>query len=952
MNQRIYERPDSFFENRERQRSYYIPYDSLQSALAGKRELSPYYKLLNGVWEFGYFEREDEISENMDSVILPDQIPVPSCWQIHGYDHHQYCDTNYPFPVDPPYVPDDNPCGIYRREFEITELFASRETYIVFEGVATCFFLYVNGRYVGYSQGSRMQAEFDITKFVHLGTNTLTVKVLKWCIGSYLEDQDCLRMNGIIRDVYLLSRAEGHLKDVEIKADTKSISVSHGDYEIFDKEGNSLGKAVESPILWSAEKPYLYTVVVKEAGEYLPFKIGMREVYINDDSELIINGSPIKIMGVNHHDTNPKTGYVETDRELYSELLLMKSLNLNSIRTSHYPPTPEFLNMTDELGFYVIDEADMESHGFASKHGGDNSSNFVQDGFWPCDRPEWAGLFIERMERMMERDKNHASVIMWSCGNESGWGENFAAMLDYGHKRDRSRPVFYERSRVIDNKCDTDIRCQMYPSLKTVDDLLAVDDKRPYYAIEYAHARGNGPGHMDLFVDKFYAHKNAMGGSVWEWADHGVYDEKGVLRYGGDFGKDEEINDGRRCSDGMVFADRSIKTGALNLKYAFQYIKVELSDGILHVTNRHSHTSLSEFDAKLLLEVDGKIEAVQDLSLTAAPWRQEEIAVTLPLTGICRYGAHLIFTMTKDGEEKAMTVLSLPDYEIAKVTLPEKAMTLTQDGETVTVKGENWEYKFSTRYGAIVSMRKNGIENLASPILLSTFRASLDHEMYAQKFWLLETDPAASENMNKLHRKIYSCEIEGDRILVSGSLSGVSRVPYLRYTQEYKFYENGAVEISANCQVKPEYKCYLPHLGYDFKMPMSNSEFTYYGLGPYENYTDMRLHVRPGIYHSTADREYVNYPYPQEHGNHFGTRMLSFPSGLCVGSDENFEINVSSYDAETLQKATHTDELSKNGYTNVRVDYRMTGVGNGYTGILPQHSIWEKEYSFRFVFSI
>lgn len=942
MKQRIYEMPDRTYENREKQRSYYIPYDTKEKALVGKRELSNYYRLLNGIWAFKYFERENDMPCNINDINFSDQIKVPSCWQMEGYDRHMYSDTNYAFPVDPPYVPDDNPCGVYSREFEIYGEWSSRETYIVFEGVASCMFLYINGQYVGYSQGSRMQAEFDITRYVAEGTNTATVKVLKWCIGTYLEDQDSLRMNGIFRDVYLLSRANGYAKDIEIKADTKKIEVSEKNYEIFDKEGNSLGKSVENPILWSAEKPYLYTVIVEKAGEFIPFKVGMREIEINSDGEVLVNGSVIKIMGVNHHDTNPKTGYYQTDRELYSEMLLMKSLNLNSIRTSHYPPTPEFLNMTDELGFYVIEEADMESHGFASKHAGDDSSNFVLDGQWPCDKEDWKEMFIDRMERMVERDKNHASVIMWSCGNESGYGKNFEAMLDWGHKRDKTRPVFYERARVIDYACDTDVRCRMYPGLADLDVVLAIDDKRPFYAIEYAHARGNGPGQMDKFVEKFYSCKHAMGGSIWEWADHGVFD-KGVLKYGGDFG--EEIHDKNKCADGMVFADRSLKAGSLNLKYAFQYIKAELEGNILTITNRHSHTDLSDFKSILMLEVDGEIIKKNVIDISAEPHASVKYTVPFKLNGKCKYGAHLVFSLEKDGEEKAMKSFDLEGFEVEKISKGNK-ISLSDTNDDVIISGDGFRYIFSKYKGAISSVVKNGVENLASPIILTTYRAALDHEMFRKEKWILKDNNAIAENMNHTHIKIYSCDVMDDKIIVSGSLGGVSRVPYLRYTQEYEFYDDGTVKINTKCKVKEQFEAALPRLGYEFKLSVNNSEFTYYGMGPYECYKDMKLHTRYGMYTSSADKEYIPYPYPQEHGNHYGVKKLSFPVGLEIWAEDKMEINVSSYDADSIENALHTDELRPNGYTNVRADYRVSGVGNGYCGVLTEDAILEKEIEF------
>lgn len=943
MKQRIYEMPDKTYENREKQRSYYIPYDTKEKALLGKRELSDYYKLLNGIWEFAYFDKENDMPKNIKDVTFCEQIKVPSCWQIEGYDKNMYTNLNYAIPVDPPYVPDDNPCGVYKRELEIYGEWATRETYIVFEGVASCMFLYVNDQYVGYTQGSRMQAEFDITNYVHTGTNTLTVKVLKWCIGTYLEDQDMLRMNGIFRDVYLLSRANGHAKDIEIKADTKNITVSEENYEIFDKDGKSIGKSVENPMLWSAEKPYLYTVVVEKAGEFIPFKVGMREIEINSDGEVLVNGSVIKIMGVNHHDTNPRTGYYQTDRELYSEMLLMKSLNINSIRTSHYPPTPEFLNMTDELGFYVIDEADMESHGFSLKHAGGRPSVFPLDGEWPCDKEDWEEMFIDRMERMVERDKNHASVIMWSCGNESCYGKNFDSMLAWGHKRDTTRPTFYERAIEIDYACDTDIRCRMYPSLDDLDDAFKVDDKRPYYAIEYAHARGNGPGQMDKFVERFYSCAHAMGGSIWEWADHGVLD-KGVIRFGGDFG--EEIHDENRCADGMVFADRKLKAGALNIKYAFQYIKAELSGNVITITNRHSHTDLNELETTLMLEKDGEIVKKHIIEISAKPHETIEYAVPFELSGRCKYGAHLVLTLEKDGQEKAYKAFDLEGFAVEEISCG-KAITLSDcDDDNIIVTGDNFRYTFSKYKGAILSFVKNGIENLASPIMLTVHRAGFDHEIERKKAWILKDNNIISENINRTHTKIYSCATEDNKIVVEGSLSGVSRVPYLKYTQEYEFFDDGTIKVNTKCTVKEQIDFALPRLGYEFKLSVNDSEFSYYGMGPYECYKDMKLHARYGMYTSSASKEYVPYPFPQEHGNHYGVKKLSFPTGLEILAADKMEINVSLYDAESIENATHTDELIPNGYTNVRADYRVSGVGNGYVGVLSEDAIWEKEIEF------
>lgn len=949
MEQRIYERPDKTYENRQPQRSYYIPYDSLEKALRGKREESSFYKLLNGKWDFRYYERDVDVPEDTESINFKDKTDVPSCWQMQGYDKNWYTNLNYPFPVDPPFVPDDNPCGIYRRTFEINSKWEERETYIVFEGAATCLFLYVNGKYVGFSQVSRMQAEFNITPYIQKGTNSLTVKVLKWCIGSYMEDQDCFRMNGIFRDVYLLSRAEGHAKDIEIKADTKAITVSEPDYEIFDKDGKSLGKTVENPILWSAEKPYLYTVVVKKAGEFMPFKIGMRDIVINSEGEVLINGSAVKMMGVNHHDTHPVTGYYVPDDFLYEELLMMKSLNINCIRTSHYPPIPEFLNMTDELGFYVIDEADVENHGFNTRNigGGGSFVDGDHDPAWPCNRPDWEDMFVERMERMVERDKNHASVIMWSCGNESNYGPNFDSMLKWGHDRDKSRIVFYERARAVNYECDTDIRCRMYPNLECIDEIMAEPDTRPYINIEYGHAMGNSPGEIDLFVDKFYEYKKHLGGCIWEWADHAILD-RGVYKYGGDF--DEEIHDSNFCVDGLVFPNRSLKAGSRNLKYAYQYMKAFRDGNKIKVKSRYSHTDLNEFDAVLRLEVDSKIVNEHHMTLDCPPHGETEFLIPFKIPASCTLGAHLIFTLEQDGVDKARTCFDLPECERIKVKTSEPLLKFDEVGEDIYISGDNFSYVFSKHYGAIASFKKNGIENLAGPMRLSAYKAATDNERHFKKSWELTNDNTHSENMNKTHLKVYSCNVSENKITVEASLAGISRTPYIRYQAEYEFYNDGTVSVDTKVKVKNEYNTFLPRLGYEFENPVSDLGFTYYGMGPYESYTDMHLHTLPGLYSSSADSEYVPYIMPQEHGNHFGSDYLRLDTGMEVMTDSLFEINVSSYSSEALAKARHTDELKKDGKTHVRVDYRVNGIGSASCGpmLRPEHMIREKDIQFKF----
>ena len=574
---RIYENPLKTSENRKKSKSYVIP--------TGVSE----FTLLNGEWDFAYFDRDIDVPEKIEKW---DKIPVPSCWQLHGYENPNYTNINYPFPCDPPFVPDDNPCGVYRREFNIDKVWG--KVYFVFEGVATCAFLYINDNYVGFTQGSHLQAEFDITDYAKQGKNIVTVKVLKWCCGSFLEDQDCFRYNGIFRDVYVLQRPENHIKDVEIIPNDKAINIkidAKAEVQILDKDDvifkgeidGEMSFSPENPVLWNAEKPFLYTVKLCRDGEILTFKTGLRKIEISENFELLINGVSVKLHGVNHHDTSKYRGWCQTDEELRKDLLLMKELNINCVRTSHYPPTPKFIQMCDELGFYVICETDIETHGFVRRYANASYGYDVQSNEWPATMLEWKKEHIERMERMVETFKNNPSVIMWSTGNESGHGCNHVDMIRWTKKRDNTRLIHCEDASRKGQFHNADVDSRMYVSLNDTEKNANNNDiNMPVMLCEYAHAMGNGPGDVYYYNELFDKYPKLIGGCIWEWADHTAI-EDGVQKYGGDFG--EDIHDGNFCCDGLVFSDRSFKAGSLNAKYAYQYYQTELTGNMLKVTN-------------------------------------------------------------------------------------------------------------------------------------------------------------------------------------------------------------------------------------------------------------------------------------------------------------------------------------------------------------------------------
>ena len=944
---RFYENPSAVSENREPQRAYYIP----------KNEGA--YTLLNGKWKFKYYEKDTDVERHISDW---DEIHVPSCWQLHGYGRDNgeviYPNATYAFAVDPPYVPNENPCGVYEREFEIHN--ADGDTYIVFEGVCSCVILYINGQYVGYSQGSHLQAEFRITDYLKDGRNTVTAKVLKWCCGSYLEDQDFLKFNGIFRDVYLLSRPMGHIRDIDITTDENQIHIrfeGQALVKLFD-QGRLLDAkeaegtvcfTVDDPVLWNAEKPYLYEVVFEYKGEIISQKVGFRKIEISPFSELLVNGTPVKLKGVNHHDTHPTKGWSVDYEDDLQDLKLMKKLNINTIRTSHYPPTPRFLEMCDALGFYVILENDLETHGFVFRT--PRKAAYDSDNpFWTCNRPEWEEAYMERMIRTVERDKNHASVIIWSTGNESGYGAHHAKMVDWIHSRDKTRLVHCEDATRIGFPNRVDIYSQMY---QHPNDLVQyAEDKtqrRPYFLCEYAHAMGNGPGDVYDYWQQIYQYPKLIGGCIWEWADHTIL-EDGIQKYGGDF--NDPLSCGRFCADGLVFADRSLKAGSLEAKAVYQYIKTELVATKLTVTNLYDFTNLNEYTLKIEVQLDGETVKEKELVLDLPPKAKADIELDIDLPTRCQYGCYVnVGLYDKDGYETAICQhdLNVPTSHYENTSGYAK---ITEDEKRIYISGENFEYIISKSHGNFESMIRNGKEQLRDVVKLTAWRAPTDNDVYIAKQWGPMTHHFGSErgeNLNLLCSNVYECRVYPGVVTVAGSLAGMGRMPFFRYQLTFTCYADGAVNVDLKGNVRED--CvWLPRLGFEFKTPYEHDEFTYYGMGEHENYIDMCHHAVVGMFESDADAEYVNYVYPQEHGNHTRAKLLQMKNGLTFRTNEKFEFCVSHYDTDSLTQADHPHELTGDDSTHIRIDYKVSGGGSNACGspLAEQYRLNEKEIHFHF----
>ena len=934
-------------ENRLPQRAYYIPQNSGA------------YKSLNGKWDFSYYEDGKHFTKS-------GTIDVPSCWQLCGYGRPYYTNACYPFPVDPPYIPNANPKGVYKRVFDVDD--TASKTYIVFEGVSSRLELFINDVYVGCSQGSHLQAEFDLTDYVKKGENQITAVVYKWCTGSYMEDQDQFRYNGIFRDVYLLSRPEGHIRDIEIYTEKDTIfvktdacatvSLFDGEKLLEKKQIDKTGTfVVDNPVLWNAEKPHLYDLVFECSGEKIIQKVGFVTYSVGEDGSFTVNGTPVKLKGVNHHDTDPKKGWHMTREDIKRDLCLMKSLNINTIRTSHYPPPPEFLDLCDELGFYVMLETDLEMHGVATRNGKMEFDCSKKNDEWICELPDWKDAFLERMIRAYGRDKNHASVFCWSIGNESGFGENQREMIKWIKSADKKRLVHCEdASRMYDEKiidddilaeCMPDIHSRMYSPPAYIEEYGKDKNRKlPLFMCEYAHAMGNGPGDIGDYWKIIEKYPNLMGGCIWEWADHIVY-EDGVSKYGGDF--NEQTHDGNFCVDGLVFADRKLKAGSLNVKAVYQPMRCSFSEGQLEVTNLFDFTNLNEHEFGYSVTADGKVLFEKTVKLDLAPKASQKIRID-EIPPVCKLGAFINCRLTdKNGKEVAQSQIKLID---GSGKIGASAGNIPVEGEDVfTASGDNYSYSVSKETGQLVSAMINGKEQLKHPTELTVWRAPIDNEMWISQRWKWE-NPYDAENFDRVQNKIYSCEAEGSKLKFCGSLSGISRTPFFRYDLSYTFYDDGTVKVSLSGKIKEE--CiWLPRLGFEYKLFEDLKDFCYFGRGKGENYCDMTAHAPVGMYESCAEAEYVPYVKPQEHGNHTDTKLLKIKNGLTFFSEDKFDFNISQYDSYVLSDTKHKEELNKNDYVTLRIDYKDSGVGSGACGpeLAEKYRLGEKDVEFSYLIS-
>ena len=1015
-----YQNPQVTHQNREPSRAYYIPYDkALPPANLKEANISRFnstrFQSLNGEWQFSYHEDGlhtlpcNFFAADYDISVF-DSILVPSCWQTEGYDICHYTNVNYPIPCDPPFVPTANPCGIYSRDFFVDENFTSKELFLNFEGVNSCYYVWLNGEFVGMSKGSRLPAEFNITSRAKQGNNRLTVLVLKYCDATYLEDQDCYRFSGIFRDVFLLAREKSHIRDVFVRQnfvnnDTSTVILHaeiSGTAELdtsvrlvsqcgsktintittkLDENGDAVVEFnLLNPTLWNAEKPYLYNIVVETAHEILVFSTGIRQILVGKDGAMLINGQPVKLKGVNRHDFHPLSGQTVPLEWMIGDLKIMKQHNVNCIRTAHYPNEPRFLQLCSAMGFYVCDETDIETHGMRPDWGGLSKD------------PEWTAAYVDRMERLVERDKNQASVIMWSLGNESGYGQNHEKMTKWVNARDNSRLVHYEGAHSHQTQEDEDglgMISHMYASVNYMQEYADDPAKtRPLFQCEYSHAMGTGPGDLWDYWQVINKSPKLIGGCIWEFWDHGLQarrytDKKGNVytvpakgykkalarkglteaqiaemdvvqfaAYGGDFG--DMPNDANFCLDGLVTGNREPHTGFKEAKAVYAYASAtakDLAKGIIEVHNHYDFSDMSHLYMEWELTDGRKTYASGFITdLTAPPHGSQTInlSVTMPKTdGFCAINVRFRYKNTcctfAHGDEMAFSQIIVSEKRMKAnfaVAHKQGAIEIVEKQTKLHVNGRDFNYIFDKVQGAFMQLKKNGANCITAPLTFDLWRAPTDNDRNVQRLW---RNAGMDRAFIRAFDVSHSMENGKCAIKMKYALGGHTNQPILRGQATWTVDNTGritlstTVDVAENICMHGDLQLMLPRFGLRFVMPKGTENVKYFGYGPGENYLDMRHSAWKGAFQTTVDDMFVNYEFPQENGARFGADYALFTDaqgfGLLVEAENNaFSFNASHYANSDLDTAKHFYQLQKLDETIVHIDYKNNAIGSNSCG--------------------
>ena len=1000
---RYYENLNVLHENTMPARAYYIPASKRMDNLVEHREESDRMQLLNGTWEFQYFTsiyniKDSFFEKNYDTENF-DEIQVPSVWQMAGYDTHQYTNIRYPFPFDPPYVPQDIPCGAYVHNFEYSRDEKASKAFLNFEGVDSCFYVWINGSYVGYSQVSHMTSEFDVTDVLQDGTNTVAVLVMKWCDGSYLEDQDKFRMSGIFRDVYILKRPKQAISDYHIKTriedmlakveiEMKFYSPLNVKISIEDRNGAvvALGSIAEegtavleiaSPELWNTENPYLYKLILETENEVIVDHIALRKIEIKDQV-IYLNGQKIKFRGVNRHDSDPVTGFTINLEQITTDLTLMKQHNFNAIRSSHYPNAPFFYEMCDKYGFMVIDEADIEAHGpFMIYRKEDTDYNrFKRWNEKIADDPVWEEAIVDRVKLMVERDKNRFCIVMWSMGNESAYGCNFEKALEWTKNYDPDRITQYEsaRYRNYDETYDysnLDVYSRMYPALSEIQEYLDKDGSKPFLLVEYCHSMGNGPGDFEDYFQMIQDNDKMCGGFVWEWCDHAIAhgtaeNGKTIYAYGGDHG--EEIHDGNFCMDGLVYPDRTVHTGLLEYKNVYRPVRVVSYDkesGELVLHNYMDFDDLKDY-VKISYELtqDGLVISkgiLSEFSVASHGEGKTNLKISVPENGKCYL--KLIYYLKKEMpllEENH--ILGFDEIEVsqkdAKCQLAEKWLEKTatdselqvnEDDTQIHIKGREFAYTIDRRTALFTEMKFAGREYLNHPMELNIWRAPTDNDMYIKAEW-------KKAHYDKAYTRAYTTEVvqgkHGVKIVSHASVVAETVQKILDVTITWKIDASGKIDADIEATKDGEFPD-LPRFGVRMFLDKKLSDARYFGMGPQESYRDKHQAASHGLYRANVRDLHEDYIRPQENGSHYDCGYVELNNsryGIVASAEKAFSFNASYYTQEELEKKTHNYELTESDSVVFCVDYALNGIGSNSCGpvVLDQYRFDDVLFRFQF----
>lgn len=959
-----------------------IPFKDIEGTLVGTRASSPYFKSLNGVWDFFFAECKYDVPDAHYKVDFDasswDTIPVPSCWQAQGYGTPHYTNSVYPIPKDPPHIPDRNETGIYRTEFTVPASFAGRRTIIHFGGVNSAFTVYVNGVECGYSQCSHMPSEFDITDLLDGELNLLSVEVYQFNCATYLEDQDYFRFSGIFREVYLYSVPKNPIKDFYVES---SLTDNLNDgllniectyegpgaeliYYLYDNSGKlvierpigSDGKAVleiDSPAKWNAEEPVLYTSVVVlfnhvgEPQDIRALNTGFRRIDI-EEGIFKINGKPIKIKGVNRHDTHYLLGHAVTRQSMLDDVILMKQNNINTVRTSHYPSDPYFLDLCDEFGLYIIDEADLEAHGF----------EYNDPEYDVSDKAEWLPHFVDRARRMVMRDRSHPSIIMWSLGNETRYGANHLAMISEIKKHSSSLPIHYERAG---ERPGPDVVSVMYPH---IDELVAqakkTSESRPYFLCEYGHAMGNASGNLKEYWDAFYKYPRLMGGCVWEWVDHTLLtmDDSGKMffGYGGDFG--DIPNDNNFCMDGLNYPDRTPHTSLIELRKVMEpakVINVDYANLTFEIMNTNNFLNLDYLDCNLELFKNGYMVDEALLGPMNIPAGESHIfSIPFDIEPGAEYSINLYFTL------KESTLFAVRGFEVCRSQIifeHEIAFTgldsnmnirpeIENDGRYLRVSGADFMMTFDKLTAEMTDWFHRGVSLIDKGPTPDFFRAATDNDKAKmRKIWL-------GMGLDRMigRTELFDVSESSNSIAVSTikTMSAIGQKPLFRVKSEYVIHYDGVLDIETEFEPFRETE-YIPRIGLGLKVPISMSSLKWYGRGPHESYIDKCQSSLIGVYEGETAQQLEPYEYPQESGNKLDTRWISFTdktgNAMMVIADTPVSASALLYSALELDKAAHQKDLLLDGSVCVHIDVDQTGIGNHSCGpeTLEEYRLYPKK---------